>query len=238
MTSSIQGGEHPFRHIAIIPDGNRRWAKGKGLEPWEGHEEGAKNTEALIREARRLGIREVSIWGSSMENMSKRPLREKQELLRIWQTYFTSLLSAPEIHADRCRVRIIGHWREQFPASLIELLSKLEDATADYDQYYLNFFLAYSGDDDMLHAVQALWSEDALPESVATIKSRLSTAELPPVDLLIRTGGEPHLSAGFLMLECANSQLAFPSVMYPDFGVAAFGQVLDEVAGRERRLGK
>lgn len=208
------------------------------MEPWEGHEEGAKNTEALIREARRLGIREVSIWGSSMENMAKRPLREKQELLRIWQTYFTSLLSAPEIHADRCRVRIIGHWREQFPTSLVELLSKLEDVTADYDQYYLNFFLAYSGDDDMLHAVQALWSEDALPESIATIKSRLSTAELPPVDLLIRTGGEPHLSAGFLMLECANSQLAFPSVMYPDFGVAAFGEVLDEVAGRERRLGK
>jgi undecaprenyl diphosphate synthase len=238
MTSEVARNGASFRHVAIIPDGNRRWARARGMEPWEGHEEGAKNTEALIREARRLGIREVSIWGSSMENMAKRPLREKQELLRIWQTYFTSLLSAPEIHADRCRVRIIGHWREQFPASLVELLSKLEDVTADYDQYYLNFFLAYSGDDDMLHAVQALWSEDALPESIATIKSRLSTAELPPVDLLIRTGGEPHLSAGFLMLECANSQLAFPSVMYPDFGVAAFGEVLDEVAGRERRLGK
>ncbi len=238
MTSEVARDGASFRHVAIIPDGNRRWARARGMEPWEGHEEGAKNTEALIREARRLGIREVSIWGSSMENMAKRPLREKQELLRIWQTYLTSLLSAPEIHADRCRVRIIGHWREQFPTSLVELLSKLEDVTADYDQYYLNFFLAYSGDDDMLHAVQALWSEDALPESIATIKSRLSTAELPPVDLLIRTGGEPHLSAGFLMLECANSQLAFPSVMYPDFGVAAFGEVLDEVAGRERRLGK
>lgn len=238
MTSSVQKGEVVPRHVAIIPDGNRRWAKAKGLDPWEGHEEGAKNTETLIREARRLGIREVSIWGSSMENMTKRPLREKQELLRIWDTYFTSLLSAPEIHADRCRVRIIGHWREQFPKALVELLSKLENTTADYDQYYLNFFLAYSGDDDLLHGVQALWSEDALPESVDTIKSRLMSAEVSPVDLLIRTGGEPHLSAGFLMLECANSQLAFPTVMYPDFGVAAFGEVLAEVASRERRLGK
>src|SRR5687767_6198990 len=106
------------RHIAIIPDGNRRWAAERGLKPWEGHEAGAGNTEKLVREARRRGIAELSFWGSSLDNLTKRPLREKQELLRIYETYFRQLLSSEDLHTDEARVRIIGHWREQFPDDL------------------------------------------------------------------------------------------------------------------------
>jgi undecaprenyl diphosphate synthase len=106
------------RHVVIIPDGNRRWATARGLKPWEGHEAGAQNTEKLIREARRSGIREISFWGSSLENLAKRPLAESKALLRIYETYFKKLLASEDIHKDEARIRFIGHWEEQFPASL------------------------------------------------------------------------------------------------------------------------
>ena len=134
-------------HVVIIPDGNRRFAKELGREPWYGHELGAKNTEQLIKKAHVLGIRELSFWGSSLENLKKRPLEETRALLRIYETYFKELLGNADIH---------GRWREQFPESLKETLFKIEEATKSYDQYGLNFFLAYSGDDDMLQAVEAL----------------------------------------------------------------------------------
>ena len=92
--------EHLPRHLVIIPDGNRRWATERGLEPWEGHEEGAKNTEKLIREAHRLGVREISFWGSSLENLVKRPVLESKALLRIYETYFKRLLESDDIHKD------------------------------------------------------------------------------------------------------------------------------------------
>src|SRR3989344_1909900 len=85
------------RHVVIIPDGNRRWANDRGLLPWEGHEAGAENTEKLIREARVLGIREFSLWGSSLENLTKRPLAERQALLRIYEAYFKKLLTSEDI---------------------------------------------------------------------------------------------------------------------------------------------
>lgn len=228
------------RHVAIIPDGNRRWAKERGQEPWEGHEAGAQATEKIVREARQLGIRELSFWGSSLENLEKRPLREKQELLRIYAAYFEKLITEEELHRDRAKVRFIGHWTEQFPDSLKKILSRVLDATKDYDQYFLNFFLAYSGDDDMLQAMKKVAGEGLAPGMITpdTVKKHLMTAELSPVDLLIRTGGDPHLSAGFMMWETANSQLAFPEVFYPDYTPELFRQTIIDYTDRERRYGK
>lgn len=228
------------RHIAIIPDGNRRWATERGLEPWQGHEAGAEKTKELIREARRLGIREISFWGSSLENLKKRPLRERQALLQIYTDYFTQLLDNEDIHRDKARLRFIGRWEEQFPQHLKEILHRLEEATKSYDQYYLNFFLAYSGDDDMLGAFRAAVADIDDPKLVTPekLKSYLMTRDLPPVDLLIRTGDDPHLSAGFMMWETANSQLFFADVFYPDFGPKELGKALSEYQSRERRYGK
>lgn len=224
------------RHIVIIPDGNRRWAAERGLKPWEGHEAGAENTEKLVREARRLGIREISFWGSSLENLTKRPLAESRELLRIYSTYFGKLLESEDIHKDQAKIRFIGRWEEQFPDALKQVLYRCLDATKKYDRHFLNFFLAYSGDDEMLRAVRTLrQSKGEITKE--TLKNALMTRDMPPVDLLIRTGGEPHLSAGFMMWDLANAQLAFPEQYYPDFGPEAFRETILEYAERGRRFG-
>lgn len=228
------------RHIAVIPDGNRRWAKARGLDPWEGHEAGAKNSELLIRESRRLGVREFSLWGSSLENLRKRPMTEKQELLRIYLTHFRKLLDDQEIMDEGVRVRCIGRWKEQFPDDLRQVIETISAKTEGNDRYVLNFFLAYSGDDDMVGAfrkavVSGVRSEDVTAD---TVKSFLSTKDVAPVDLLIRTGDDPHLSAGFLMWETANSQLFFSEKLYPDFGAEDFSAAVAEYGRRDRRLGK
>lgn len=228
------------RHVAIIPDGNRRYAKMRGEEPWRGHEAGARNTKELIREAHRLRIRMLSFWGSSLENLSRRPLAERQALLRIYETYFAELLGSEDIYRDQVRIRIIGRWREQFPENLKKLLFECEDRTKSHSQYFLNFFLAYSGDDDMRQAVATI-AAAYQPKSVVTdavIKGALLTRDLPPVDFLIRTGGEPHLSAGFLMWDIRDSQLYFSEKLYPEFGPDDFREALRDYTERGRRFGQ
>jgi undecaprenyl diphosphate synthase len=224
-------------HVVIIPDGNRRYAKSLGREPWYGHELGAKNTENLIKKAHALGIRELSFWGSSLENLKKRPLEETRALLRIYETYFKELLRNTDIHESKVRVRLIGRWREQFPEELKKILFEIEEATREYDQYGLNFFLAYSGDDDMLQAVKALsLSKDEVTRE--SLKAALMTAELPPVDYMIRTGGDAHLSAGFMMWDTANSELFFSDLLYPAFEEKAFEEAILDFGKRARRHGK
>ena len=228
-------------HVVIIPDGNRRWATTRGLKPWEGHEAGAQNTEKLVRKAHAMGIKHVSIWGSSVENLQKRPLQETQALLRIYTNYFSKLCESPDIHSDRARIDFIGHWEEQFPAPLKKILYKCIDSTKDYDQCFLHFFLAYSGDDEMLLTIQKIAAEYANNPSAidaVTIKQSLMTHDIPPVDLLIRTGGEPHLSAGFMMWDIANSQLYFSEEYYPDFDESAFEAAIEDYQNRGRRFGK
>lgn len=227
------------RHVVIIPDGNRRFAAERGRESWEGHEAGATNTEKLIREARAIGIQELSLWGSSLENLTKRPLAERQALLRIYEEHFKKLLASEDIHTDKLRIRFIGHWEEQFPKTLKKVMYDCIEATKEYDQYFLNFFLAYSGDDEMRLAIQKIAEHLPVGAAVtdAMIKEHLMTRELPPVDLLIRTGGEPHLSAGFMMWDIANTQLYFSEKYYPDFDEAAFREAIADYAVRGRRYG-
>jgi undecaprenyl diphosphate synthase len=239
MSEIILQKENLPRHVVIIPDGNRRWAAKRGLRPWEGHESGAQNTEKLIREARKLGIRELSFWGSSLENLTKRPFAEKKALLRIYETYFKKLLESEDIHKDEARIRFIGHWAEQFPDSLKQIMNECIETTKNYGKYFLNFFLAYSGTDEMRLAFQKVSSILKQGETVTDemIKESLMTRELPPVDLLIRTGGEPHLSAGFMMWDMADAQLYFSDKYFPDFDEAAFREAMADYAARQRRFG-
>ncbi|NTW27188.1 MAG: di-trans,poly-cis-decaprenylcistransferase [Candidatus Moranbacteria bacterium] len=228
------------RHIAIIPDGNRRWAKEKGLNPWEGHSAGAAQMEQLARWAFNNGIYCLSFWGSSLENLQKRPLREKQELLKIYEDYFKKLMVDEDIHRNRVRINVIGKWEQQFPSSLKRIIMEGVEKTAHYDQHELNFFLAYSGDDEMLDTVRKIAASGISPESITaeTIKQNLMTSKLPAVDLLIRTGGEPHLSAGFMMWDIANSALYFSKKYFPDFNENELAEAIAEYGGNEKRNGK
>ncbi len=227
-------------HVAIIPDGNRRWARERGLEPWKGHEEGAKTMKALIRSARDLGVREISFWGSSLDNLKKRPIAESRELLRIYAEHFRELSESGELVEDQVRVRIIGRWREQFPSPLKRLFSEIEEKTKGHSGHFLNFFIAYGGVDDMLQAVRSIAGSGIRPEKISeeTVKEALLSHEVAPVDLLVRTGGDAHLSAGFLMWETADSQLVFSDKLFPDFGTDSLREAIAEFSRRERRFGK
>ena len=228
------------KHIAIIPDGNRRWAKAKGLKPQAGHEEGAKNIEKIINRALEIGIRYISFWGSSLENLGKRPMQEKRALLRIYEKYFKKLIESEKVHKNKARINIIGRWREQFPKNLVKILENGIERTKHYQKYNLNFFLAYNGDDEMIEAVKSIAKKYKPGQKItgATIKENLMTKDLPPVDLLIRTGGDPHLSVGFMMWDIANAQLYFSQKLFPDFEEKEFAEAVREYQRRERRHGR
>jgi undecaprenyl diphosphate synthase len=227
-------------HVAIIPDGNRRWAKKRGMKPWVGHEHGAKNTEILIRKAFKMGVKCVSFWGSSLENLKKRPFQEKEALLGIYEKYFSSLIDSEEIHDNKVRINFIGKWEEQFPSKLKSILHKCIQCTKDYKENVLNFFLAYNGDDEMIEAIKSIIKKHKPGQRIdaKTVKENLMTSNLPAVDLLVRTGGEPHLSAGFMMWDISNAQMYFSQILFPEFNEIEFEKAIQEYGKRERRLGK
>jgi undecaprenyl diphosphate synthase len=228
------------RHVAIIPDGNRRWAKARNLEPWKGHEAGAQNLEKLIKFASQKGIYCLSFWGSSLDNLKKRPWQETQALLKIYEKYFSRLLESQDIEKNRVRINFIGRWEEQFPGSLKKILHQVINKTADFEKKILNFFLAYNGTDEMIEAVQTI--KDQLPSGIKItgkiIKANLMTRKIPAVDFVIRTGGEPHLSGGFMMWDVADAQLYFSPDFYPDFNEKKFEEALEDFASRQRRFGR
>lgn len=227
-------------HLAIIPDANRRWARERGLAPWEGHEAGAKNFEKIITHSLKRGIRCLSIWGSSMDNLKKRPLEEKRALLSIYRRYFQRLLEGEEIHKNQVRVNVLGRWEEQFPDSLKKTLREVIKKTENYRERALNFFLAYSGTDEMIQAIENILNlkEKISKVTSEVIKENLMTRDLPPVDYLIRTGGEPHNSTGFMMWDVADAQYYFSPEKFPDFDEKKFDEALLEYSRRQRRFGK
>ncbi|MFH0969289.1 MAG: polyprenyl diphosphate synthase [Patescibacteria group bacterium] len=228
------------KHVAIIPDGNRRWAKKRGMKPWEGHEFGAKNTKKLVSRAFHLGIRCLSFWGSSLENLKKRPLQEKKALLGIYEKYFRDLANSEEVHKNKAKINFIGKWEEQFPNRLKKIIYECIQRTKDYKEYFLNFFLAYNGDDEMIEAVKNIIKKYKAGDKITgeAIKENLMTRDIPAVDFLVRTGGEPHLSAGFMMWDIADSQMYFSRKLYPDFGEEDFEKAVKDYQERERRMGK
>ena len=228
-------------HVVVIPDGNRRWARERGQKPWEGHLAGADRIEELVRKALEMKIKNISFWGSSVDNLKKRPLMEKKALLDIYEKYFKRLIESEEIHQNQAKINILGRWREQFPESLKKILEDGIRRTRDYKNYNLNFLLAYGGDDEMLEAIKKISLEvgkDIKKITPELIKKNLMTRSLPAVDFLIRTGGEPHLSAGFMMWDLANAQLYFSDKLFPDFDKADFEKAIGDFSERGRRLGE
>ncbi|HHH12573.1 MAG TPA: di-trans,poly-cis-decaprenylcistransferase [Candidatus Moranbacteria bacterium] len=227
-------------HVSIIPDGNRRWAAAAGLSPGDGHRRGAENLEKLIDCAYERGVDCLSVWGSSLENLTRRSLTEKKTLFDIYKRYFERILRQIGTAEERkAGVSVIGRWREKLPADLVALIEECQRATADYREKTLAVLLAYSGTDDMLEAVRKVIAAGVEPEEVDgnLLRENLLSAQLPPVDLMIRTGGEPHLSAGFLMWQMADAQLYFTDTFFPDFSPEEFVRALDDFRARARRLG-
>jgi len=232
------------KYVVIVPDGNRRWAREKGLADWQGHWHGAEKTREQVQAAFDLGIYCLSWWGGSWGNLTERSKIEINNLFRIYDKYFRELIKKKEIYQHQVKVNVIGRWNEILPPKAKEAIDQLTEATKKHSQRILNFFIAYDGRDEMLTAIRSIVREARRNKNLkitkGVLKAHLWTAELPPVDLLIRTGSssDPHNSAGFMMWLTANSQLYFPKGYYPDFGREEFIAAIKEYQKRERRLGK
>jgi undecaprenyl diphosphate synthase len=150
------------------------------------------------------------------------------------------MIDSEDIHKNEARINVIGKWQEQFPEGLKKVIKECVDKTKKYKNYYLNFLLAYNGDDEMVEAIRKIAKKckSGARITAQAIKENLMTKDLPPVDLLIRTGGEPHNSAGFMMWDVANAQLYFSEKMNPDFGPEDLREAVLDYGERGRRFGK
>lgn len=229
-------------HIAIIPDGNRRWAKERGLPAYEGHRKGAHAMEKTLKSAFDLGVQSVTLWGTSVSNITKRTGEEVKFLFDIFAEYFAKLAKNAELKGNGVRVRILGRWEELFPDATKKPMREAMERTQEHTKRNLTFLMAYDGREEMLAAVKNIadekrgGSEREITGKI--LKESLWTRDLPPVDLVIRTGGEPHWSAGFMMWDIAEARLYFTETLWPDFSEEELKRVVAHFARTARRFGE
>lgn len=231
------------RHIAIIPDGNRRWARKKGLKPWLGHFWGVKTFEKIFDAALELEIPYFTFWAGSFDNLTKRAKNEVGYLFNLYAKHFARAVKNKITKEKSVKIQVLGRWNEICPAKTIEAIKNLEKATEQNNKHFLNLLIAYDGRHEMIEAVRIIaGSKNIKPEDIneETLKQNLWTKNLPPVDLVIRTGVEndPHNSAGFMMWDTAYSQYYFTKTLWPDFTPEEFKKAVLKYAKTERRKGK
>ncbi len=230
------------KHVAIIPDGNRRWARERGLKALFGHRTGVKAFEKVLDKALELKIPYLTFWGGSWDNLTKRSKTEVNFLFKTYTEQFKRIAKDKRIHQNKVKVNVVGRWREILPKITQEVIEKAIEVTKDYHNFFLTFLLAYDGTDEMLDCIQRIskiFQDKKIKITKNLIKENLWTKDLPPVDLLIRTGCEndPHISAGFMMWEIIYSQLYFTQTLFPEFGPKEFEKIIEDYSKRERRLG-
>ena len=161
-------------------------------------------------------------------------------LLDIYERYLRRLIEGKDIYENEVRVNIIGRWEEQFPESLKKTIYELIEKSRHFEKKVLNFMLAYSGTDEMIQAIQKIKNDLSTDVKITAevIKDNLMTKNIPVVDYVIRTGGEPHLSDGFMMWDIQNAQLYFSEKNFPDFDDGELEKALEDYSSRTRRFGK
>jgi tritrans,polycis-undecaprenyl-diphosphate synthase [geranylgeranyl-diphosphate specific] len=238
----VKAGAKP-EHIAIILDGNRRWASDKIMNPWLGHEKGAEKVEELLDWCLKLNVKSMTLYAFSTENFRRQQL-EVAEIMRIAEQSLRKLLTDERIRKDRIRVKVIGRVN-LLPKSLQRLIADVEKATQDYDQHFLNFAFAYGGRAEIVDAARKIAEEvhegKLDPEKVdeKTFEQYLYTSHMPQQDpdLIIRTSGEARLS-GFLLWQSAYSELCFLDVYWPDFRKIDLLRSVRTFQKRKRRFGE
>ena len=238
VVESPRMNENVPQHVAIIMDGNGRWAKARGLPRLKGHEAGAESVRRVLRAAKKFGVRYVTLYAFSVENWSRPPL-EVQGLMRLLQFFLKR--NEHELHENETRLRVMGR-RSDLPPAVDRALAELEAATAKYPDRELILCLSYGGRTEIAAAARSL-AEDAAagrldPASIDehAVASRLYLPDVPDPDLIVRTSGEERLS-NFLLWQAAYAEFHFTPVLWPDFGEEDFKAALDAFAGRHRRFG-
>ena len=225
-------------HIAIIMDGNGRWAKAQGKERYEGHIEGVASVKACIKAARKRGVRYLTLYAFSTENWG-RPQAEVDALMQLFCQSVTK--ETPELVEQGVRVRFIGR-RDRFSEDVRERLLHIEESTAEGDKLTLVLAFDYSSRDELVRATRSIAEMVERGELKAEqiddklISAHLDTADMPDPDLVIRTSGECRLS-NFLLWQASYAEMYFPQIMWPDFREEAFDKALEVYAERNRRYG-
>lgn len=240
----LEDGHLPH-HLGLILDGNRRFARGLGLDSKLGHHFGVDKAHEVLQWCLELGIPHVTIWVLSTDNLKRDPA-EVEHLMRLFEREARNLAVDPRIHANRVRVRAIGQ-HERFPETVLASLRDLEAATAHHDGMLLNIAVGYGGREEIVDAVRGLLREaaregralEALADELGPrhIEERLYTAGVPDPDFVVRTSGEVRLG-GFLLWQAAYSEYYFCDALWPEFRKIDFLRALRAYQARERRLGK
>jgi undecaprenyl diphosphate synthase len=228
--STLQDGSNGL-HVAVIPDGNGRWARARGLPRCEGHRAGMEAVRGVAEAAPGLGIRTLTLFAFSSENW-QRPASEVANLMRIFEAYLRE--ATPRALEHDVRISVLGR-RSRLPGELPAAIAAAERATRHGRRMHFRLAVDYSARDEILRAAEQLDLRRAA--SREDFSSLLAPDEPAPVDLLIRTGGDLRLS-DFLLWECAYAELYFTPRLWPDFTVADFEAALADFHARERRFGR
>ena len=226
------------KHVAIIMDGNGRWAKQRGKERYEGHLMGVESVRSVTRAAVRNGVKWLTLYAFSTENWG-RPAAEVEAIMELFCR--TVVSEGEALAAQGVRVRILGE-RTRFSASVLEMIERIEATTAHGDRLTLVLAFNYSSRREIVLAAQQLAAKVANGEISAEdideqcFAESLLTADMPDPDLIIRTSGECRLS-NFLLWQASYSEFYFPEVLWPDFNEVEFDKAMEEFARRERRYG-
>jgi len=215
------------RYVAIITDGNGRWAQQRGLPTIEGHRAGADTVKARLRDAAELGVEELTVFSFSTENWA-RPSEEVEGLMRMFGERIES--ETPDLDAEGVRMRFVGR-REGVAPELVERMGQAEETTAANERIVLFVAFNYGGRAEIVDAARSFQGD-----SEEEFRRGLYAPEMHDPDLLIRTSGEQRVS-NYLLWQCAYSELVFRDELWPDFGREAFEASLREFESRRRRFG-
>jgi tritrans,polycis-undecaprenyl-diphosphate synthase [geranylgeranyl-diphosphate specific] len=240
LLGKVKSGNLP-RHVAIIMDGNRRWAKKLEKPPWYGHLFGSNKLEEIMEWCRELGIGTLTVYAFSTENFKRSP-EEVNALMNLFEQKFKELVDDERIHKYGVRVNVLGR-KELLPDRVRKAAEDAERATRKYSNYTLNIALAYGGRSEITDAIRDI-VQDVLggrlrPEDVDEdlVKRYLYYPGMPDPDIVIRTGGEIRIS-NFLLYQIAYSELFFVDVYFPEFRKIDFLRIIREYQRRQRRFGR
>lgn len=238
VAPDIAGTPTPPRHVAVIMDGNGRWAKLRGLPRAAGHRQGAEAAKRVVRAAAELGIPYITLYSFSAENWS-RPEQEVDDLMNLLRTYLRSEVA--DLHEQGARLRVIGD-RSRLARDIVELIEHTERLTADNKAITVVIALSYGSRQEIAEAARTL-AHDVLEGrlqphdiDVDAVEARLFTHGMPDPDVVIRTSGEKRLS-NFLSWQAAYAELVFVDRLWPDFAKRDLEAALEEFYRRERRYG-
>ncbi|BDQ35647.1 isoprenyl transferase [Pseudodesulfovibrio nedwellii] len=226
---------HIPAHIAIIMDGNGRWAKQRGLNRTNGHKAGTEAVRAVVTRCRELGVKHLTLYTFSKENWS-RPKAEIKTLFELLTSFLTK--EEKSLKEQGIRLKVLGEL-DDMPLAVRQLLKHVMRQTKNCTNITLNLALNYSGREDILRATRAMVSKGIAPDAIneETFANELWTAGQPDPDLIIRTSGELRLS-NYLLFQCAYSELYFTDIYWPDFTPDELDKAIKELNHRQRRFGK